>query len=265
MNKSKEKTKAILLKEKEMEILLLLYRFRFLNRVQIQTMLGHKYRSKVQEWLNSLVVQGCIKKDYSKEFAGEAAIYYLAPSGRKQLKNNPKVKAKLLDGRVWREEERTKEFRDHCLFIANIYLSLNSLATSTRATLTLFTKTDLYGRNYIVKPLPDAYFAITSQSGKVKRYFLDSFDDIPSAQLRKRVQRYLGFYDSDKWFEQYPDRSFPEIIFICHNNRAKGHLFYYIQSQLDEYLELSFYITTNELVKKKGLIKEVLEKVIAEV
>lgn len=108
MEKTKQKTTKIELKEKEIDILILLYRFRFLNRVQIQAMLGHKHHERVRSWLNNLLEQGCIKQDYSKEFAGSSAIYRLTPKGRKQLKNHPKVKTKLLDSRIWRRKANQK-------------------------------------------------------------------------------------------------------------------------------------------------------------
>lgn len=264
MNKTKQSANKIKLTKKEIEILILLYRFRFLNRAQIQTMLEHKHHGLVQLWLNSLVEQGCIKKDYSKQFACDSAIYYLAPLGRKQLKDHPKVKTKLLDSRTWREKERTQEFRNHCLFIADVCLSLKSFAANTESVLSFFSKTDLYGRNYVVRPNPDAYFALQSKSGNIKRYYLDYFDDIPAMKLRKRVQRYLEYYDTDRWFEEYPDKPFPEIILICPNIRMKGHLYLYIQTKIDEYPEVSFYLTTKEQVKEKGLVRETLEKVLIE-
>lgn len=262
MKDNKQENNTIKLKEKELEILVLLYRFRFLNRSHLQTMLNHKYRSKVQSWLNELVESCCVKNVYEKKFAGGSAIYYLAPLGRKQLKTHPKVKTKLLDSRVWREEERTQEFREHCLFIADINLSLLAFAEKTKSVLSFFPKTDLYGRRYVIRPNPDAYFALTSTSDNVKRYFLDSFNEIPPAQMRKRIHRFFEYYDSEKWFEEYPDKPFPEIILVVPNIRMKGHLYLYIQSKLDEYEEVGFYLVTKETVANKGLVRETLERVV---
>lgn len=261
MNQTKQKSNKSALTKKELEVLILIYRFRFLNRVHIQAMLGHKSHTRVQTWLDSLVKHGCLTKEYEKKITNEPAIYYLSALGRKQLKKNPEVETKLLNSRTWRENERTKEFIEHCLFVDDICVSLMNLAESSNRDLAFYTKTDLYGISYVVKPLPDAYFALVAEDGDIKRYFLDVFDDVPSAQLRRRIQRYLGYYDLDKWFEKYPDKPFPGIILICPNTRMKGHLFYYIQSHLDEYPDLNFDLSTKELVKKKGMRTEILEKV----
>ena len=40
----KIKKEKLKIKKRQVDILLLLYRFRFLNRVQIQSMLNHKYK-----------------------------------------------------------------------------------------------------------------------------------------------------------------------------------------------------------------------------
>ena len=262
MTKTGQKTAIQKLKEKEITILLLLYRFRFLNRVQIQKMLEHKHHERIRTWLNNLVEQGCIKRDYSKEFAGRPAIYSLAPQGRKQLKSNPEVKTKLLDSRVWREQERTEEFKEHCLFVADIYLSLLKSSTKAKADLYFYAKTDLYGKYYIVRPNPDGYFAIESAKEEIRRCYLDCFDEVLPSQMRTRIKRYFEYYDSDVWFDEFPDRPFPEVILVCPNTRIKGHLYYYIQNKIDEYPDLNMYLTTKELVAKKGLARETLERVV---
>lgn len=264
MEKTKSETKKKILTKKEMEILILLYRFRFLNRSNIQTMLNHKYHNQIQLWLNNLVKIGCIAREYDKQFAGGSAVYSLALPGRKQLAKHPDVEAKLLNNRVWREKARTAEFKDHCHTVNNIYLSLIVFAKKYGSELHFYTKTDLYGMTFMIRPNPDAYFALEPTEGEIKRYFLEVFDDAPSAKLRKRVQRYLDYYDDEYWSEKYPDKPFPEIILVCPSIRMKGHLYLYIKNKLDEDEEINFYLTTKEMVLEKGLIKEALEKVLPE-
>lgn len=261
MKKTKSETTKNILTKKELEILILLYRFRFLNRVQTQVLLGHKHHNQVQLWLNSLVSKGCIAREYDRRFAGGSAVYSLALRGRKQIVDRPDVEAKLLNNRVWREKERTEEFRDHCHTVNNIYISLIEFAKKYSSKLHFYTKTDLYGMTFMIRPNPDAYFALEPTEGDTKRYFLEVFEDAPSAKLRKRVQRYLEYYDDEYWNEKYPDKPFPEVIFVCPNKRMKGHLYMYIKNKIDEYPDLYIYLTTKELVAKKGLVREVLEKV----
>lgn len=121
--------------KKQTEILILLYRFRFLNRHQIQTILRHKYRSRVLSWLNELVEQKYITAYYDKKLAALPTVYCLDNEGRKYLKSLDKeIEAGNIDpellNRVWREKKFTKQFREHCLFVADIYINLVDTAKS---------------------------------------------------------------------------------------------------------------------------------------
>lgn len=262
--KGKEKEEKVKLKKKESEILVLIYRFRFLNRVQIQRMLNHKHHGQIQAWLNSLVEKELVFRYYEKKFGGRPATYYLAPASRKYLKGQKGIKLDLLDRRIWREKDRTEEFKEHCLFMADAYLDLKKFTKEGGTTLYYYSKTDLYGRGFIIEPKPDAYFAIDTNDGSTKRYFLDLFDEIPPRAMRARIDQYLMYYDEDTWYEEYPEKPFPTMIFVCPHKRIKGHLYHYIQDQLEYYPELEFFLITKERAKREGLNKETLEKVLAE-
>ncbi len=257
---TKKTTKETKLTNKEIEILILLYRFRYLNRVQIQRMLSHKSRTLVVAWLKKLSEMKLVNYEFDKKFACNPAVYSLNLLSRKYLKNHPQVQSNLLN-RVWREKNYTEGFKEHCLFLADINLSLLDLVSQTKGVLHFSTKTDLYGKKYIIQPKPDCFFEIEEENEDTNQYFLDSLNDLPPRILRMRARRYFEYYDSDIWFEKYPDKLFPEIIFVCPNTRTKGHLYFYIRSQLDEYPELNFYLTTKELVQKNGLTSKTLEKV----
>jgi hypothetical protein len=47
---------------KQQEIPKLIYKFRFLNRIQIQTLLNHKYHKRIIDWLNDLVGKEYLEK-----------------------------------------------------------------------------------------------------------------------------------------------------------------------------------------------------------
>jgi hypothetical protein len=238
------------LNPKLIEILTLLYRFRFLTREQIQKMLGHKYHSRILSWLTELVELKYIAKFYDRSVIGEPAKYYLDTEGRKYLKKVQGISLEPLS-RVWREKNYSKQFRTHCLFVADIYLSLNDNNMLQKFS----TKTDLYGVANLISPLPDAYFIIED-----RRYFLDIFDDIAPIYLRKRIKEHFQYFNSDEW-QDNTDKPFPDIVLVCPNTRIKNHLYFYIQNKIDEDSEISFYLTTWEAIKQKGLTKEVLEKV----
>ena len=73
---------------KQQEILELLYRYRFLNRIQIQTLMGHKDRKTISLWLRVLRQKQYIEWIYSTDFAERTkpAIYYLGLNGIRFLK-----------------------------------------------------------------------------------------------------------------------------------------------------------------------------------
>ncbi len=260
MNKN---TKPIKVKPNQHNILKHLLKYRFLNRIQIQTLLHHKNHKPILTWLNELVTNGYLKQDYDKKIASTPTVYFLGLESRKYFKNHTDFKNLNLGilNRIWREEKLSQTFRDHCQFVADIYLSLLKLTARTKAKLHFSTKTDLYGMDYMILPSPDAYFAIEETNGAIKRYFLDIFDDVPPGVMRNRVRQYFYYYNKDYW-QDHTDKPFPAIILVCPNDRLKNHLTYYIQKKLEQESELNFYLTTWNSIKAKGLVKEVLLKVV---
>lgn len=248
------------IKQRQIEILLLLYRFRYLNRAHIQAILEHKSRSKILEWLNDLAENGYIECEYDRKVSSSPSVYSLAPKSRLILKGNPAVKPRLL-GHIWRDKTYSAEFRDHCLFLGDIYLSLIALTERIGAELHYYTKPDLHGMKHLIVPTPDTYFSIEEKSGKMKRYFLELFDDLPPRFLRTRINHYFKYHDSDQW-QDNTDKPLPEIIIVCPNERIRSHLKYYIQSKLEEDSDLSFYLTTRDIIKTEGLSSKALQRVI---
>jgi len=252
------------LKHRQEQIILYLYRFRFLNRSHIQQLLNHKHFNRIIIWLNRLTTEHYIHKYYNPKTVTIAAQYSLGSKSRTYLlqKSEEKgstIQPKLLN-RIWREHTLSEQFHIHCLFIADIYLSLVSLVKKTHAILYFFTKTDLYGHDYILNPHPDAYVAIKERNGKMKRYFLDIFDSLPPRMiLRRRVKQYVDYFDDNTW-QEATKHPFPQIILICPDDRSKRYLYMYIQKIL-EYSDVVFFLTTWDAVKTKGMRKEVFEKV----
>lgn len=241
-----------------------LYRFRFLHRIHIQHLLHHKHFNRIIIWLNELTESGHIKRYYNPKTVTIPATYSLGLKGRKYMKDNPKfknIKPELLD-RVWREPTLSTQFRNHCLFVADIYLSLVSLTNTTKAKLNFYTKVDLHDIQYLILPFPDAYFSIKEVNGRTKRYFLDIFDEQPPKNvLYKRVKQYFEYYENEYW-QDHTSKPFPEIIFICPDERSKNYLFKKIRKKLEDQSELNFYLSTKELIKTKGLTRDTLLKVV---
>jgi hypothetical protein len=250
------------LTKKQLEILTLLYRFRFLNRLQIQKLLNQKHFKRIIINLNQLTATNHIRRDYNPKTVTIPAIYSLGLEGRKYLKKSDLkgINKTLLD-RVWQEKKLSNQFKKHCLLIADIFLSLIVLTEKSRSVLNFRTKTELSSIKDLISSNPDAYFSLTKANGSKKRYFLDIFNDWPPRMyLRKRVNQYFEFYQTNIWQNHQTD-PFPQIILVCPEDRSKRYLNKYIKKKLDSELEPQFYLSTSDQIKTKGLIREVLEKV----
>jgi len=244
------------------EILYHLYTFRFLSRNQIQILLNHKHFNRVIVWLNEMTSSGLIRRYYNSKKVTEPALYSLGLKGRRYLKNNGNnsINAKVLD-RVWREPKLSIEFREHCIFIADIYLSLKKQCGSNNVTLHFYTKTQLKEMENLVFPHPDAYIAIEELDGQINRYFLDIFDAMPPRMfLRKRTKQYLEYFEEETWQDQ-TDKPFPKIIFITPDQKAYNYLRKFIKTCLEDADEPSFYIGIKSEISENGLSKKVLNKV----
>lgn len=156
------------------------------------------------------------------------------------------IQPQLLN-RIWREHTLSDQFRTHSLFLADIYLSLMELTKATNVTLHFFTKTDLHGHDYILNPHPDDYVAIKEQNGKMKRYFLDIFDPLPPRMiLRRRIKQYVDYFDENTW-QDATKHPFPQIIFVCPDDRSKRYLYRYIQHTFEYASDMEFYLSTRRL------------------
>lgn len=253
------------LTHRQEEILIYLYRFRFLNRSQIQKLLNHKHFNRIIIWLNQLTNNGYIRKYYNPKTITVPSLYSLGSKGRKYLMEKSKAKGSTIQpqllNRVWREHTLSDQFRQHSLFLGDIYLSLIELIKKTKATLHFFTKTDLHGHDYILNPHPDAYIAIKEQNGKMKRYFLDIFDPLPPRMiLRRRIKQYVDYFDDNTW-QEATKHPFPQIIIICPDERSKRYLSRFIQKTLEYAEDIEFYLSTWVAIQVKGMNREVLELV----
>jgi len=166
------------LTKKQLEILTLLYRFRFLNRLQIQKLLNQKDFKRIIINLNQLTNTNYIRRYYNTKTVTIPAIYSLGLEGRKYLLKQSdlkKINKTILD-RVWREKKLSLQFKQHCLLVADIYLSLIILTEKSGSILNFRTKTELSSIKDLINPNPDAYFSLTKANGSKKRYFLDIFN-----------------------------------------------------------------------------------------
>lgn len=250
--------------KKEKEILNNLYRFHYLNRNQIQTLLNHKKFNRIISWLNELTKQRYIARYFNRKFAGTPAIYCLDIQARKELMGEKGINDTLLNS-VYQHKRNSDKFRKHCMFLADIYLSLTKFVKNNKAKLSFYTKTDLYKTKYLIYPCPDCYFAIEVKNKKIKRYFLDIFD--PSKNLKwphKRIIQYFDYYDKEIW-QDNANKQFPEIILVCADEDDRKDLETFIKKQINYRIsDTNFYLSTWEEIRRQGINSGVLHKVITE-
>ena len=247
------------LKDKQTEILLNLYRFRFLNRNQIQRLLNHKKHNRIIKWLNELTKEKYVIQEFERKIGAIPSVYCLGTKARKELKKRKEIKEKLLE-RVYQEKNSSPEFKTHCMAIADIYLSLIDLTKKHDAKLSFYTIVDLTDMKYLVLPHPDAFFSI-QQKEFTKRYFLDVFNLNASEKwLYKRVKQYFKYYEEDYW-QDHNKNPFPEIIFICFDEKTKKTLIKIIKKNLEEEENLSFSLFDIKDLRLQGINKVTLFKV----
>ena len=118
---------------KQQQTLQLLYRFRFLNRSQLQRFFAHSDYMRLNTWLHFLTDKQYTGRLYTpqiKDGTKKPAVYYLDTQGIQFLKTQSGLDPQLLH-KLYRESKRSSSFRDRCLLLAEIYLSVREYVTDT--------------------------------------------------------------------------------------------------------------------------------------
>lgn len=236
---------------KQLHILLLLYKFRFLTSNQFQIIFNHKSISLINEWLKDLVDKGYIVSSYSRKIRSEntkPATFHLASPARHILKKEKDIEMAALH-LIYKEKKMGKKFIDHCLTLADIYLFFKRQQKGNEE-LKFFTKTTLTKFTYFTDPVPDAYIVIKDSQG-TRRYFLDLFDEYtPSFVYRKRIRQYLEYSRIGEWEANTNNSPLPQIYFVCPNETARKHVYYYGKSVIEKsFEEVTLFVTTKDTIK----------------
>ncbi len=226
-------------------------------------MLGHKYPSRVKAWLANLTKKEILDRTYSRKFGENTkpATYFLATKSRYLLMDRKGVVPALLE-RVYKEKQRSAAFREHCQFIADIYLLLKPASKEEKSTLHFSTKTQLEEYRIFPDPLPDAYFVLKKRGKKRRRYFLEVISEqIPRFVLRGRIEYLVEYFDSQEW-QKNTSEPFPMILMVCPNPVTKKFLSRFIRKTLEsEGSDISFYLTTSDQIKTRGMQLDIWEEV----
>jgi hypothetical protein len=262
----KQQTTKLPITKKQLAILILLYQFRFLDTTTIQLLLNHKIPTRIQQWLKDLTSKGYIHQFYDRTSFVERtkpAVYCLTTKARQILKEQRKCKLPVLN-QIYREIDRSEEFREHCCYVAKIYLQLRDQYGETKGNgeIKFFTKVELTGYDYFPKPFPDGYFVIKQKGKHIRRYLLEVLDlDIPKRVLKERIRRYIASEQGD-WNEMTNNLKFPTVLFILRNKHKQRSIKKLIQKVRDEeFSYLPCYLTNKEAIKEQGLENIIWEKV----
>ncbi|MBA3723502.1 MAG: replication-relaxation family protein [Candidatus Levybacteria bacterium] len=234
-------------------ILFLLYKFRFLHTHQFQKLLNHKNHTRINTWLTELTEKEYLQRYYDKQtIIKKPAVYTLTKKARKLLKSTNSYSLAILN-KIYREKHRSQTFIDHCLLIADVYLTLLSQKKHDE-TITFETKNTLTDYDYFPQDILDAYIAIKRPQG-IKRCFTTIIDPTPRLYIAKGIVRqYFAYCQSSEW-EESTDKPFPSMLLICPDEKVKRMLTYYIAKILnEEQADIKFYLSTAEEVQKRGFV-----------
>ncbi len=231
--------------------------FRFLNTHQIQKLLNHKDPKTINTWLKKLTENKYIGRDYKSTFGENhiPAIYYIGLNGIRYLKkyhNLDKDFAKRLYG----EKDKSEKFKNHHVFLTDIYLELRK---NKEYTYTYMPQFQLWEYEELRELKTDAYIKKTKLKGQTKRYLLHLFDKyVKDFLLEYKVKQYIKFYYSDKWKEVFVSKNFPTVLFILPNTQKLSIIRKAIKKSHPQF---PISITTTKEMQTKGFTSNIWEEV----
>ena len=256
-----QNTNQLKLTDKHKIIIKQIIRFKYLNRTQFQKILKHKSHTKILKWLNELTKERYIARDYEKSLDNQSAIYCLDIQSKDILEKEFKLSPTDIK-RIYQDKRNSRKYKNHLVFLVDIYLSLEIFCKSIHAKLSFYTKTELNKTAHLIYPYPDCYFAITDKHKNIKRYFLDIFD--PSKNLKwphKRIIQYFEYFDKEIW-QSHTTKLFPEIILVTNEEEDKKDLKKSIKKELSKRInDINFYLSSWKEIQKQGMTSGVLHKV----
>ncbi len=235
---------------RQQEILKLQYRFRFLNRIQIQKLLNHKNKKRINEWLKDLVNNKYLQRIYDPHTFGKntlPAVYYLAINGIRWLKTQDGFDPAVLR-KFYKDNDRSESFMSDCQLLADICLNLKT-QSSNGVTFDFATENDYasptspyYSLDFLKELTPQLLFT-KKKNNKTTYYLLEILNTtLPAYRVRKRIRTYLEFLTDFDWMEDL--KSPPEILFVCQTKdlliRSKRYAKKVLTDQDEENIHLNF-------------------------
>jgi hypothetical protein len=259
---------------KQQEIPKLIYKFRFLNRIQIQTLLNHKDKRRINSWLKNLSEKEYLEnlpKDNTFEQKSKPTIYRIGINGIRFLGIQDDCSEEIIKN-LYKDKNRSDDFIDQCIFLCDIYLSLTEKnVNNDKVTYEITMNSDLVNSNsyfHFLKELnPDLVYKetkkIKSRSSHTYNLLTVFETTLPRYSIRKILRNYFIFYQSSEW-ENMTGKTFPIVLFICSTKTDLIYAKRYTKKLMQDYqnptnLHIKF-LTVDE-VKKFGIIGEIGEEV----
>lgn len=242
------------------QIILFLLKFRFTKTSQLQKHFKHKDSKRIKEWLKDLRKKKYITAVVDYKNITKPYIYCLASLSRHILKENKNVSEDFLN-RIYKEKSLTKVFKEHCLFIVDIYLFFLS-QKNVKSKMAFCTPQDLESFDYLPKDL-DGYIAVET-NGVTKRYFLELFDEYrdKTGIIRYSVRKYLTYFQDGSWQANTKNSPLPSIFFVMANERRRAFVSHYGKAKLAKTFEdISLFVTTQDTIRFNKSSQNIWKKV----
>ena len=228
------------------QIILFLLKFRFTKTSQLQKHFKHKDSKRIKEWLKDLRKKKYITAVVDYKNITQPYIYCLASMSRRIVKEN--ISDDFLN-RIYKEKSRSKIFKNHWLFLVDIYLFFLS-QKDKKSKMAFCTPQDLESFDYLPKDL-DAYIAVET-NGVTKRYFLELFDEYKdkTGVIRYSVRKYLDYFQDGSWQASTNNSPLPSVFFIMANERRRAFVSHYGKAKLAKSFEnISLFVTTQDTIR----------------
>lgn len=238
-----------LINDHQNQILFLLYKFRFLTINQLLKHFNHKYPYRIREWLTDLKEKEYISVIMDKTDPTKPHVFCLTTKAKYILQESEDSDKNFLE-RLYKEKGLKENFRNHLLFIVDIYLFFLSQKEKD-STLHFLTQQDLIGYDFFPEELPDVYIAVETQEGTDK-YFLDLFDEYrkPAEVARFAVRKYITYCEDGSWQANTENSAFPTLLFIVQDERRRKHITMYGKAKLAKtFQDISLFLTTQDVIK----------------
>ena len=251
---------------KQQEIPKLIYKFRSLNRLQIQRLLNHKDKRRINSWLKDLIEKEYLEKvpkDNSFEQRTKLTIYRIGINGIRFLKTQDDCFPEIIR-KLYKDKKRSDNFINQCILLADSYISLQNKTEVIMGSDLVNVDSPLH---FLTDLNPNLVYKEVKKhkKGTTERYcLLEVFEaTLPRYSIRKRIRTYLEFYYSNQW-ENNMDKHFPIIKFICPTKTDLIYAKRITKKLLEENQnpdDLSIQFATMDEIKKSGVIEAIWEEV----